>query len=59
MLPKKNAFLLVFAFEDISIRPELSSPPRFRIQGGGYREPYGGGQTNGRKSSAASACKLN
>ena len=31
---EKNAILLVLPFEEISIRPELSSPPRFRIQGG-------------------------
>ena len=38
-LPKKIAMLLVLPFEEISIRPELSSDwrvstPRFRIQGG-------------------------
>ena len=31
---KKNIFFLVLPFEEISIRPELSSPPCFRIQGG-------------------------
>ena len=31
---KKNAILLVLPNEEISLRPELSSPPRFRIQGG-------------------------
>ena len=30
----KNAILLVLPIEEISLRPELSSPPRFRIQGG-------------------------
>ena len=30
----KNTFLLVFQYKDDTIRPELSSPPRFRIQGG-------------------------
>ena len=30
----KNANLLVLPIEEISIRPELSSPPRFRVQGG-------------------------
>ena len=36
----KKAILLVLPIEEISIRPELSSQPRFRIQGGGYRERY-------------------
>ena len=31
---KKNAIPLVLAIEQISLRPELSSPARFRIQGG-------------------------
>ena len=30
---KKNAIPLVLPIEEISLRPELSSPPRFRIQG--------------------------
>ena len=30
--------LLVLPIEKNSLRPELSSPPRFRIQGGGYPE---------------------
>ena len=30
---KKNAFLLVLLIEEISLQPELSSPPRLRIQG--------------------------
>ena len=34
---KINAIILVLLFKEISIRPELSSPPHFRIQGG-YRE---------------------
>ena len=29
-----NAIALVFPFDEISIRPELYSRPRFRIQGG-------------------------
>ena len=29
-----NAFIIVSPFEEISLRPELSSPPNFRIQGG-------------------------
>ena len=33
--PKKNAILLVLPIEEISLRPELSSPARFRFQGGG------------------------
>ena len=43
--PKKikinNAILLVFPIEEISLRPELSSPAHFRIQGG-YPERDGG-----------------
>ena len=31
---KKNAILLVFQYYEDGIRPELSSPPRFRFQGG-------------------------
>ena len=31
---KKNAIPLVLPIEEISLRPELSSPARFRIQGG-------------------------
>ena len=31
---KKNAFRLVLPNEEISLRLELSSSPRFRIQGG-------------------------
>ena len=30
---KKYVILLVLLIEEISIRPELSSPPRFRTQG--------------------------
>ena len=30
---KKNAILLVLPIREISLQPELSSPPRFRIQG--------------------------
>ena len=30
----KKIILLVLPFEELSIRPELSSPPCFRIQGG-------------------------
>ena len=37
MLNIKNAILLVLPIEEISLRPELSSPPRFRIQGAGGR----------------------
>ena len=32
---KKNATLLVLPIEEISFWPELSSPARFRIKGGG------------------------
>ena len=31
---EKNAFLLVLLFEEISLRPELSSQSRFRIKWG-------------------------
>ena len=34
LLKKKNAIPLVLPIEEISFQPELSSPPRFRIQGG-------------------------
>ena len=36
-----NANLLILQFEEISPWPELSIPPRVRIQGGGYPERYG------------------
>ena len=42
---KKNAIPLVLPNETINLWPELSNPPRLRIQGGSP-EPYGG--TNGR-----------
>ena len=35
---KKNAILLVLPIEDISLQPELYSPPHLRIQGGGSPE---------------------
>ena len=31
---KKNAIIIVFQYEEDAIGPELSSPARFRIQGG-------------------------
>ena len=40
-LPEKNAILLVLPIEEISLRPELSSPACFIIQGG-YPERDGG-----------------
>ena len=40
---EKNATLSVLPFHEISIRPELFIPPRFRIQVG-YPERDGGGQ---------------
>ena len=43
-LKKKKNILLVWPIEEISLQPELSSPARFRIQGG-YPEPDGEGQT--------------
>ena len=42
-LPKKNAILLVLPIEEISLRPELSSPARFRIQGGSPERDTGAG----------------
>ena len=33
-MPENNPTLLVLPIEEISLQPELSSPPRFRIQGG-------------------------
>ena len=47
-MPKKeeqNAIPLVLPIEEISLRPELSSPARFRIQGGQYERD---GRTDGR-----------
>ena len=37
----KNAILLVLPFEEISLQPDFSSPPRFRIQRG-WSERDGG-----------------
>ena len=45
---KKNPILLVLPFEEISIRPELSSPPCFRIEGG---SPERDKRTDGRRKS--------
>ena len=45
---EKNAIPLVLPIEEISLRPELSSPPRFRIQEGWSERD--GGRTDGRKS---------
>ena len=39
LFAQKNAILLVWPFEELSIQPELLSPSCFRIQGG----PGGGG----------------
>ena len=53
---EKNAIILVLPIEEISLRPELSSPspPRFRIQGGWCERESGrrtgGGRTNGNPS---------
>ena len=33
LVAEKNAILLVLPIEEISLQTELSSPPRFRIQG--------------------------
>ena len=32
---QKNAIILVLLINEIRLQPELSSPPRFKIQGGG------------------------
>ena len=40
---EKNAFPLVLPIEEINLRPELSSPARFRFQGGVDPERDGGG----------------
>ena len=49
MEKKKNAILLVLPIEEISLQPELSSPPCFRIQGGWSErdERTDGGRTDG------------
>ena len=39
-LAEKNAIILVLPVEEISLRPELSAPPRFRFQGGGSLNKY-------------------
>ena len=46
---EKNKILLVLPFEEISLQPELSSPPLFRIQGG-YPEHDGRRTKDGGKS---------
>ena len=47
---KKNAILLVLPSDEISVQPELSSPPCYRIQGGSSERDAR--RTNeGRKSS--------
>ena len=45
---EKNAIFLVLPIEEICLWPELSSPPRFRIQGG---SPERQTLTDGRESS--------
>ena len=45
---KKNAISLVLPIEEISLRPDLSSSARFRIQGGYPELDGGGGRTDGR-----------
>ena len=52
---QKNALLLVLPIEEISLRPELSSPSCFRIQGG-YRERHT--QKNGRTEILVSNFRL-
>ena len=40
---RRNANLLVLPIEEISLRPELSCPPRFRFQRGSPERDTGGG----------------
>ena len=58
---EKNAILLVFQYQEYGIRPELSSPARFRIQGG-YPERDGGRRRRRTKeilvSNIGSVCAL-
>ena len=42
---EKNALLLVFQYEEDAIQPELSSPARFRFQGGSPERDGGGRRT--------------
>ena len=46
-LPNKRS--LLFLLREISIQPELSSQPRFRIQGGTVSVTDGGGGAAGQK----------
>ena len=48
-LKTKNAVILVLPIEKISLQPELSSPPRFRREGG-YPERYGRTEDGGRRT---------
>ena len=51
ILPKKkekNAIILVLPNEEISLRPELSSPAHFRFQGGSPERDGGGAAGNPR-----------
>ena len=47
MAEKESAILLDLPIEEISLRPELSSPPRFRFQGGYPERDIGGGGEGG------------
>ena len=50
-MPEKNAILLVLQYQEDAIRPELSGPARFRIQGGILSVTDEGRRTkSGRKS---------
>ena len=42
---KQDVILLVFQYQEVGVRPELSSPPVSESRG--YPEPDGGGRTNG------------
>ena len=43
---KKDPILLIFQYQEDTIRPEFSSPARFRIQGGSTSMTDGGQRTN-------------
>ena len=44
---KRNAIILVLPIEEISLRPDLSSPARFRIQGVSPERDTGAGGVAG------------
>ena len=48
ILQTKNAIILVLSIEEIILQPELSTPPRFRFQGGSPECDTGGVVVAGR-----------